>query len=528
VVNDAIDAGFRAVKSCVRYTKRRMAAFENLVSEKRVFEDNLGSRSTRRKYSWKHLFSLLGCLFFLSWLYSPFIRNKIIEKEIIVAGCEYEYGTMLECQTQCEICGGTCNYTKEHVKLNVVTGCDFEYEKMEDCKKQCGDYGGTCTPAKRRVTIKYTVAGCDTEYDTMLDCRNQCENYGGLCIPTKKRAKMQCAIAGCEKEYNTMDECQTLCGDGSCNPTTRRAKVRPAANPTPAPETKSPPPPPPRTCASNEYLWHKAQDRIYSDDELVRITIVIPTYGRADDVFKLVLTLMQKSLLVQGVRADIFIAEQVHLWKDIGMKSVKDPWNKGRLYNAAVSEIMSMDKENDRSFSNLVLHDADIWECCPNTLNYRMCASNNNNRIQQVYAEQYDSLNLGGIFCTSIETYAKFDGFANRFEGWGYEDVDLARRVINAGVEVTDANLVNRAKTHLLADRKGEAYTACVHDDWHGIKPEVNEVWTGRTYEFDPDDPGLASVRYNLVSKKLMRGSYDDRKQNSVTVLQFEFTPSKL
>jgi hypothetical protein len=229
-----------------------------------------------------------------------------------------------------------------------------------------------------------------------------------------------------------------------------------------------------------------------------KITIIIPSRGRANDVLQNLGRMLGSNMAYQNLVPDIYIAEQLESYESTAGNAGErklDLWNKGQLFNAAVREI------GDRAANTLVLHDADVWELYPGALDYRSCLDGRTHHLFG-YAKGGIGLIMGGIICTSPQTYRLVDGFASTFEDWGYEDVDFGKRLEKFNVTVVETSLVGREDK-------------CIHDVFsgggtqgHGNKQRVGSL-----------QPGLRDAKYLAMPEKNLHRKGDS---GTVTLLRFD------
>lgn len=120
---------------------------------------------------------------------------------------------------------------------------------------------------------------------------------------------------------------------------------------------------------------------------------------------------MCKYLAFLGIDFHIWIVEQVD----------DTSFNRGILYNIAVKYL-----EKDNHY--LCFHDVDILPT-KGTNYYKP----DEDAVTHLYGY---SGSLGGIFLMNTNDYLKINGFSNKFEGWGYEDNEIMRRVKLGGMNV--------------------------------------------------------------------------------------------
>ncbi|CAF1161420.1 unnamed protein product [Didymodactylos carnosus] len=107
-------------------------------------------------------------------------------------------------------------------------------------------------------------------------------------------------------------------------------------------------------------------------------------------------------------------------------------FNKGRLYNTAISYIKQQTKLEITCF---ILHDVDLIP--ENDGNYYTCESKHIKhttvriRLSNAtkYLVNYEFL-IGGVLMLSHDQYVTINGFSNLYWGWGGEDDDLGLRLI--------------------------------------------------------------------------------------------------
>jgi len=169
------------------------------------------------------------------------------------------------------------------------------------------------------------------------------------------------------------------------------------------------------------------------------LAVVIPVRDR-DDHLKQLLPLLLPQLEKACASYHVFIVKQ----------DDQAPFNKGALFNAAVSEI------GDR-YDYLCFHDVDF---CPETVDYRFCSyplrpfsftRGNKTYETQICQKRLDFLLAqsflptkmrlasvydhfwGGVVLVPTATFKKANGFSNAFPGWGFEDLDFLIRLFAIG-----------------------------------------------------------------------------------------------
>ena len=247
------------------------------------------------------------------------------------------------------------------------------------------------------------------------------------------------------------------------------------------------------------------------------IAIIIPVYNRAGDAMHLVNKLLDNFMLHYKIMPNIYIAEQLETWEHLRESSghdgskqgdtqreVPDHWNKGRLYNAAVTELLRAGRFSSKT--QIIFHDADVWQTCMGTIKYADCLDGAVHHLFGYPPDvQYPNC-MGGIFCMSIGEYKEIDGFSNSFAGWGFEDIDLGTRLLDSNVEIDVSSIVQR---------DSDKAQKCMHDSQdaaNGKNSERHRKMVGTKM------PGLSSVQYKmLTTTKIL----DDKKRGTVTVMRF-------
>jgi hypothetical protein len=317
-------------------------------------------------------------------------------------------------------------------------------------------------------------------------------------------------------------------------------------------------------------------------DATVRLAVIVPvSTNRAADALELVRTLRRQSLPYHGLASSathIYLAEQLNSpgsWREPASLR-PDPWNKGRLLNAAFTEVQQLKRrpaasresagtgwwgqqqqqqQQQQQFDQqkrkqqhppppppppadvVIFHDADVWETCPGALDYAACARGGGGggsahahdaraRARATAARHlygyppgfFGSFPahihiMGGVFCVGAAVFEGVDGFANGFVGWGDEDVDFGFRLHAHGARVDVSSLALR-------------HARCVQDTEHDGIPKTScggesaavQTRANRSLVGQPSTSGLRDVRYRLAQRVEL--------EPGVTVLRIELAPS--
>ncbi len=294
-------------------------------------------------------------------------------------------------------------------------------------------------------------------------------------------------------------------------------------------------------CSEDWYQWCSKTCKVCKviRPKRERVVVVIPTFNRAEDTFHIVQKLMKHSMPHHGLLPDIFVVELVENWNKWYQEDTWNiAWNKGRLLNAAISEIRK--RSHISNSTKIVFHDNDVFECCPGVLNYHDAVANCvNQTAQQIYGFNPDSLwqfyNLddvpedepinsegikirdrfghvncmGGIFCIPYEAFVEVDGFSNMFTKWGHEDVDFGWRLTEKNISISaDYNTgVNDPSTY-----------PCVSYKQHG--PGDDEKVLRNIPLLRTHSRGFSAVSYRMVESLPVHRS---ESLGNLTVLKVMF-----
>ncbi|XP_075973100.1 beta-1,4-N-acetylgalactosaminyltransferase bre-4-like isoform X2 [Anticarsia gemmatalis] len=148
---------------------------------------------------------------------------------------------------------------------------------------------------------------------------------------------------------------------------------------------------------------------------------ILVTYRNRQKQLDIFLPYMHDFLRKQNLHYKIYLIEQQD----------EKPWNKGVLYNIGAKQAIS-DK-----FPCLILHDVDLLPL--DASNLYACTNDPRHMSSSIdkfrYVLTYDYL-VGGALAIKSDHFVAFNGFSNRFEGWGGEDDDFAHRLASHKLDV--------------------------------------------------------------------------------------------
>jgi N-terminal region of glycosyl transferase group 7/N-terminal domain of galactosyltransferase len=233
-----------------------------------------------------------------------------------------------------------------------------------------------------------------------------------------------------------------------------------------------------------------------------RLTIVVPYRGRESHLKTFVPTLrayFARDKLDREIPYRVLIVEQDN----------ELPFNRGALKN--IGYLLG---RNDGDYT--CFHDIDYlpvwadysWSDSPAVIIWygaesRPIALGRSNKIVRNNLE----FGLGGVVLMPNEMFARVNGFANCYWGWGYEDSDLKRRFEALGIATT-----LRRGTYLPLDHDNEGFNL------DGSKSPIALVnarlfenrWLEKNQAIQED--GFQSVRYEIVSRtNIPEGSVVER-----------------
>ncbi|KAM3185620.1 hypothetical protein ACTXT7_005992 [Hymenolepis weldensis] len=166
----------------------------------------------------------------------------------------------------------------------------------------------------------------------------------------------------------------------------------------------------------------------YKDPTEPKILIVVPYRSRELDLLSFIIHMVPYFRHL-GRKMEILIAEQ----------SGTRPFNRGKIFNAAVREIKkTSDRDRLSGSTCFAFHDVDKL---PVNLDVPYSCTTGPQQLLQIYHNDNGTLDiyptfLGGVTMFSMDQMDRINGASNSFEGWGGEDDDLWKRVQVVGMEV--------------------------------------------------------------------------------------------
>jgi hypothetical protein len=179
-----------------------------------------------------------------------------------------------------------------------------------------------------------------------------------------------------------------------------------------------------------------------------KLNVLVPIRNR-DAYIGPFLQHLNRSMVFNGIHAEFFIIEQVN---DDGR------WNKGLLFNIAYLFANGLIPGESRvSHSDRWLFsDVDVFETRLGALAYRQCVGSGSSSATSTTIDESASHAahhlygiagtggvsqygvLGGAFCMPSALYDHVNGFSNKFWKWGFEDMDMEKRIWSSKSGVVD------------------------------------------------------------------------------------------
>ncbi|BHF61122.1 Beta-1,4-galactosyltransferase 7 [Sparganum proliferum] len=219
------------------------------------------------------------------------------------------------------------------------------------------------------------------------------------------------------------------------------------------------------------------------------LAVIVPFRERFSDLM-IFLPHMADFLTSKGVPHTFYVINQVDNYR----------FNRGMLLNVGVKESEVMETQGAvvsphsqpvrlPASSMIALHDVDLLPL-DRSLKYEYLGSLPHHVIPSwlhpIY--HYYANYLGGIMLISRETFARVDGFSNRFWGWGREDDEFGRRLKDMQIKV-------------LTEKKSvptQPKFKHIHSKMH--KRETVPFLNPITHLRDRVT-GLHSIKYNVTSR---------------------------
>ncbi|XP_062509129.1 beta-1,4-galactosyltransferase 1-like [Corticium candelabrum] len=206
-----------------------------------------------------------------------------------------------------------------------------------------------------------------------------------------------------------------------------------------------------------------------------RVAIVIPFRDREEhlkDFQHYIIPVFRRQL----IQFNIYVIEQAG----------NCDFNRGMLLNVGVLEAAK-----DGDWQCFCLHDVDL--ILENDRNLYTCPERPKHLSVAVdkfnYRLLYSTL-FGGITILTKEQYWKINGYSNKYWGWGGEDDDLYKRVVNNGMTIMRPDAaVTRYKT-----------VRGTHQKTSKINPARFSLLSTATHRMKED--GLNSVSYKVTGRK--------------------------
>ena len=188
-------------------------------------------------------------------------------------------------------------------------------------------------------------------------------------------------------------------------------------------------------------------------------------------------------------------------------------FNKAKLFNSGILEA-----KKDKNWDCFVFHDVDLLLKNESVL-YK-CEENGNPLHLSVAIDKYnfrllskgDKTTIGGVSLFGSEAIDRTNGWSNRFWGWGGEDDNMYKRVVDAGLELARPEFKCRHPNEVTDWYARNQFAMGKRDNfncgmWQMIPhgdDEGNPVNTHRHSLMDENDremDGIRNVEYNVVEK---------------------------
>lgn len=157
-----------------------------------------------------------------------------------------------------------------------------------------------------------------------------------------------------------------------------------------------------------------------------KVAIIIPYRDRWQHL-SLLLKYLHTIMMNQQLDYQVIVVEQA------GTKA----FNKGRIMNVAFDEGLKLEK-----FDCFIFHDVDLIP--ENDYNLYSCGEQPRHLSPAVdemrYTLMYKRL-VGGVLALSRAHFIQVNGFSNLYWGWGGEDDDMSKRIVDAGLIITRPRL---------------------------------------------------------------------------------------
>ncbi|KAL4704636.1 hypothetical protein ACJJTC_002893 [Scirpophaga incertulas] len=148
---------------------------------------------------------------------------------------------------------------------------------------------------------------------------------------------------------------------------------------------------------------------------------ILVTYRNRQKHLDTFLPYMHNFLRKQKIHYKIYLIEQQDNKK----------WNKGTLYNIGARHAIA------EKFPCLILQDVDLLPL--DEANLYVCTKQPRHMSASIdkfrYVLPYTTL-VGGVLAIRADQYIKINGFSNKYEGWGGEDDDFAKRIISHNMDI--------------------------------------------------------------------------------------------
>ena len=206
-----------------------------------------------------------------------------------------------------------------------------------------------------------------------------------------------------------------------------------------------------------------------------KVAIIIP-FRKRESHLPIFLRQLHPILKRQELLYQIYVIEQAD----------KYLFNRGKLMNVGFAEALK-----DKSFTCFVFHDVDLVP--ENDQNDYGCPTSPRHLSVAIdkfkYKLPYPNI-FGGVEMFTREHFEKVNGFSNAYWGWGAEDDDLYRRVIENKLKVSRPSL------------KVGKYKMIMHAQSKDINPKKSKQLKKSKERMSSD--GLSSLQYIVLKKDTM------------------------
>ena len=171
-----------------------------------------------------------------------------------------------------------------------------------------------------------------------------------------------------------------------------------------------------------------------------KLAVIVPYRNRREQ-----LQMFTKSI------SDYLINKNINFHLIVVEQKDDKPFNRGKLLNIGFKRAVEL------GCDYVVFHDVDML---PIDVDYSFSNQVLHLATDFISDEDYDKENFdsyfGGVTMFPVDIFEKINGFSNEYWGWGFEDDDLLRRCITAGVETNSIILRNRTTDNIALNFNGK------------------------------------------------------------------------